>query len=100
MTHVLLVNRGAYKLIQGATPEQRQVLTEHRTKTLMEERHLLLIGVGVVRAVLIEVVELLAILVHTTRILLQVQELLKLASHQAHGNRCGTQPMAPGGRPE
>jgi hypothetical protein len=30
------------------------------------------------------VVELLAILIHTARTLLQVQELLKLVSHQAH----------------
>jgi hypothetical protein len=37
-----------------------------------EERHLLLIGGGVVGATLREVVELLAILVHTSRTLLQV----------------------------
>jgi hypothetical protein len=51
------------------------------TEALTEERHLLLVSVDVVGAVLREVVELLAILVHTTRTLLQVQELLKLASH-------------------
>jgi hypothetical protein len=49
----------------------------------MENRHLLLIGIGVVGAVLREVVELLAVLIHTAQTLLQVQELLKLASHQA-----------------
>jgi hypothetical protein len=50
----------------------------------MEKRHLLLISIGMVGAVLREVVELLAVLVHTARTLLQVQELLRLASHQAH----------------
>jgi hypothetical protein len=48
MTRVLLLNRGAHKLVQGAAPEQRQVLPKHRTEPLMEEGHLLLIGVGVV----------------------------------------------------
>jgi hypothetical protein len=52
----------------------------------MEERHLLLVGVSVVGAILREVVELLAVLIHTSRTLLQVQELLKLVSHQAHGD--------------
>jgi hypothetical protein len=82
-TLVLLLNRSSHKLILGAAPEQRQVLTQHRTKPLTEERHLLLINVGVVGSVLREVVELLAVLVHTARTLLQVQELLKLVSHQA-----------------
>jgi hypothetical protein len=50
----------------------------------MEKRHLLLIGIGVVGAILREVVELLAVLIHTAQTLLQVQELLKLVSHQAH----------------
>jgi hypothetical protein len=36
--------------------------------------------------VLGEVVDLLAVLIHTARTLLQVQELLKLVSHQAHGD--------------
>jgi hypothetical protein len=40
----------------------------------------------VVGAILREVVELLAILIHTARIVLQVQELLKLVSHQHRGN--------------
>jgi hypothetical protein len=83
MTHVLLLNRSAHQLVQGAAPEQRQVLTQHRTEPLMEKRHLLLVGVDVVGAVLREVVELLAVLIHTARTLLQVQELLKLVSHQA-----------------
>jgi hypothetical protein len=65
MARVLLLNRGTNKLIQGTTLEQRQMLTQHRTEPLMEERHLLLIGVGVVGAVLREVVELLAVLIHT-----------------------------------
>jgi hypothetical protein len=56
---------------------------QQRAEPLMEKRHLLLIGIGVVGAVLREVVELLAVLIHTTRTLLQVQKLLKLASHQA-----------------
>jgi hypothetical protein len=56
------------------------------TKPLTEERNLLLIDVGVVGAVLREVVELLAVLVHTARTLLQVQEILKLVSHQAPGD--------------
>jgi hypothetical protein len=47
----------------------------------MEERHLLLIGVSMVGAILRLVVELFAILIHTPQTLLQVQELLKLASH-------------------
>jgi hypothetical protein len=60
----------------------------------MEEQHLLLIGVGVVGAILREVVEFLAVLVHTARTLLQVQELLKLASHQAHGDVVSTESYA------
>jgi hypothetical protein len=48
MTRVLLLNRGTHKLVQGAAPEQRQVLPKHRTEPLTEEGHLLLIGVGVV----------------------------------------------------
>jgi hypothetical protein len=50
----------------------------------MEKRHLLLVSIDVVGAVMREVVELLAILVHTTQTLLQVEKLLKLVSHQAH----------------
>jgi hypothetical protein len=49
----------------------------------MEKRHLFLIGSGMVGTVLREVVELLTVLVHTAQTLLQVQELLKLVSHQA-----------------
>jgi hypothetical protein len=52
MTHVMLLNRGTHKLIQGAAPEHRQVLTQHRTEPLMEERHLLLVNIGVVGAIL------------------------------------------------
>jgi hypothetical protein len=60
----------------------------------MEERHLLLVGIGVVGAVLREVVELLDVLVHTTQTLLQVQELLKLVSHHAHGDVVPTKSRA------
>jgi hypothetical protein len=60
------------------------VLTQHRAEPLTEKQHLLLIGIGAVGAMLREVVELLALLIHTARTLLQVQELLKLVSHQAH----------------
>jgi hypothetical protein len=70
------------------------VLTQHKTEPLTEERHLLLISVGVVGAILREVVELLAILVHTARTLLQVQELLKLASHQTRGDVVSTESCA------
>jgi hypothetical protein len=59
------------------------VLTQHRAEPLTKNRHLLLIGIGVVEVILREVVELLAITVHTAQTLLQVQELLKLGSHQA-----------------
>jgi hypothetical protein len=69
MTYVLLLNRSAHQLIQGAAPEQRQVLTQHKTEPLTE-KHLLLVGIGVVGAVLREVVELLAVLIHTARTLL------------------------------
>jgi hypothetical protein len=69
------------------------VLTQHRTEPLTEERHLV-IGVSVVGAILREVVELLTVLVHTARTLLQVQELLKLASHQAHGDVVPTKSCA------
>jgi hypothetical protein len=93
-THVLLLNRSAHQLVQGAAPEQRQVLTQHMTEPLMEKRHLLLIGVDVVGAVLREVVELLAVLIHTARTLLQVQELLKLVSHQARRDVASTKSCA------
>jgi hypothetical protein len=46
------------------------MLTQHKTEPLTEERHLLLIGVGVVGAVQREVVELLAIPVHSAQTLL------------------------------
>jgi hypothetical protein len=64
------------------------------TKPLIEERHLLLIGVGVVGVILREVVELLTVLVQTARILLQVQEFLKLVSHQARGDVVSTDSYA------
>jgi hypothetical protein len=86
MTPVLLLNTSAHQLIQGAAPEQRQVLTQHRTEPLTEERHLLLIDVDVIGVILRDVVELLVVLIHTARSLLQVQELLKLASHQSRGD--------------
>jgi hypothetical protein len=60
----------------------------------MKKRHLLLVGIGVVGAILREVVELLAVLIHTTRTLLQVQELLKLVSHQAHRDVVPTESCA------
>jgi hypothetical protein len=62
---VLLLNRSAHQLIQGAAPEQHQVLTQHRAEPLMEKRHLLLVGIGMVGAILREVVELLLVLIHT-----------------------------------
>jgi hypothetical protein len=83
MTRVLLLNRCTHQLVQGASPEQRQVLMRHMTRPLTEKRHILLIGIGVVGAVLREVVELLTVLVHAAQSLLQVQELLKFVSHQA-----------------
>jgi hypothetical protein len=58
---------------------------------LTEEWHLLLIGVGMVGSILREVVELLTVLVHTARTLLQVHELLKLVSHQARGDVVSTE---------
>jgi hypothetical protein len=69
-TRILLLNRGAHKLIQGAAPEQHQVLTQHRTEPLIEKWHFLLVGIDMVGVVLREVVELLAILIHTARTLL------------------------------
>jgi hypothetical protein len=71
-TRVLLLDRGAHKLVQGASPEQCHVLMQHRIGPMTEERHLLPTSVGVVGAVLREVVELLAVLVHTAQTLLQV----------------------------
>jgi hypothetical protein len=94
MTRVLLLNRGTYKLVQGAAPEQCQVLTSHRTEPLTEEQHLLLIGVSVVEAIMREVVEFLDVLIHTAQTLLQVQELLKLVSHQARGDVVSTESCA------
>jgi hypothetical protein len=70
------------------------VLTQHRTEPLTEERQLLLIVVGVVGAILREVVELLVVLVHTAQTLLQMQELLKLVSHQARGYVMSTESCA------
>jgi hypothetical protein len=57
----------------------------------MEQRHLLLVGVGVVGVVLREVVEPLAVLIDTPRTLLQVQEHLKLVSHQARRDVVSTE---------
>jgi hypothetical protein len=93
-TRILLLNRGAHKLVQGTAPEQCQVLMQHRTEPLMKERHLLLIGVSVVRAILREVVKLLAVLIHTAQTQLQVQELMKLASHHARGDVVPTKSCA------
>jgi hypothetical protein len=59
-----------------------------------------------VGAILREVVKLLVVLVHTARPLLQVQEFLKLVSHQAHRDvvpteSCAkTRPVTPSGRPK
>jgi hypothetical protein len=72
MTFVHLLNRGTHKLIRGESPRQRQVLTQHMTEPLTNERHLL-IDVGVVGAILREMVELLVVLVHTAGTLLQVR---------------------------
>jgi hypothetical protein len=58
---------------------------KHRFEPLTEQCHLLLVGVRVVRVVLREVVKSLAVLVDSPRTMLQVQELLKLVSHQACG---------------
>jgi hypothetical protein len=52
MASVLLLNRGAHKLVQGAAPEQRQVLMNHKVKPLTEQCHLFLVGVRVVGVVL------------------------------------------------
>jgi hypothetical protein len=68
-TCVLLLSRSTHQLILGAAREQHQVLTQHRTKPLTEKRHLLLIGIGVVGAILREVVELLVVLIHTAQTL-------------------------------
>jgi hypothetical protein len=57
------------------------VLTKHRVEPLTEQRHLLLIGLRVVGAILREVVK--PLIVQT---LLQVQELQNLVSHQARGD--------------
>jgi hypothetical protein len=48
MTSVLLLNRGAHKLIEGAAVKLHQVLTKYKVGPLTEQHHLLLIGVGVV----------------------------------------------------
>jgi hypothetical protein len=65
-----VLNRGTHQLVQGAASEQCQVLTQHRTEPLTEERHLHLIGVDVVGVVQREVVELLVVLIHTAQTLL------------------------------
>jgi hypothetical protein len=63
-TSVLLLNRGAHQLVQGASPKQRQVLMKHGVEPLTEQHHPLLVGVGV-GAILREVVEPLVVLVDT-----------------------------------
>jgi hypothetical protein len=93
MARVLLLNRSAHQLIHGVAPEQHQVLTQYRTEPLMKKCHLLLVGIGMVGAVLREVVELL-VLIHTAQTLLQVQELLKLATHQARRDVVSTKSRA------
>jgi hypothetical protein len=65
MACVLLLNKGAHELIQGVAPKQRHVLMKHRVEHLMKLRHLLLVGAGVVGAVLQEVVKPLVVLVDT-----------------------------------
>jgi hypothetical protein len=59
------------------------VLTKHRLEPLMEQCHLLRIGVRAVGVIRREVVETLVVLVDTPRSLLQVQELLNLVSHES-----------------
>jgi hypothetical protein len=71
LASVLLLNRGAHKLIQGAAPEQCLVLPMQSAEPLMEQCHLLLVGVSVVGVVLQEVVKPLAVLINTPRTLLQ-----------------------------
>jgi hypothetical protein len=72
MTHILLLNRSTHQVIQGAALEQCQVLTQHRAEPLTKKQHLLLVGIGVVGAVLREMVELLVVLIHTAQTLLHV----------------------------
>jgi hypothetical protein len=60
----------------------------------MEQRHLLLVGVGVVGVILWEVVKPHAILVDTPWTLLQVQKLLKPISHQACGDVLSAEGLA------
>jgi hypothetical protein len=72
MPCVLLLDRSAHQFIHGAALEQCQVLTQHRTEPLMEKQYLL-VGITMVGAILREVVELLAALIHTAQTLLQVQ---------------------------
>jgi hypothetical protein len=52
MKSVLLLNRGAHKLVQGAAPKQRQVLMKHMVEPLTKQCRSLLIGVGVVGVIL------------------------------------------------
>jgi hypothetical protein len=70
MTRVLLHNRSTHQLIQGVAPEQHKVLMQHKVEPLTEKRHLLLVGISVVGAVLRDVVELFTVLMHTARTLL------------------------------
>jgi hypothetical protein len=49
---ILLLNRGAHKLVHGAASKKHQLLMKHRVEPLRKQRHLLLIGVRLVGAIL------------------------------------------------
>jgi hypothetical protein len=67
---------------------------KHRVEPLKKQRHLLHIGVRLVGAILREFVKPLDVLIDTPRSLLEVQELLKLASHQTRGYVVSTESLA------
>jgi hypothetical protein len=80
---ILLPDGATHELVEGPTVEGHQLLTDLSTHPLVEQGCLLRIRVDMVCTILHKVYEPLAVLVHSARTLLKIQELLLLVIHEA-----------------
>jgi hypothetical protein len=101
---ILLPDDITHELVEGPALEGHQVLTDLGTQPLAEQGCRLHIRVDVVHTILDKVYEPLAVLVHSARTLLRVQELLLLVFHEVirvvvpSEKPHGTQSTTPGSR--
>jgi hypothetical protein len=86
MGGILLLNGGTDELVEVATTEQCQVLTELSVETFLGQHHFLCISIHVVTSMLCQIVEPLIVLIDLDRSLLHVQKLLLLVAHKTCWN--------------